>query len=329
MRPPFQERFQVYVLGPDQDPRLALIAPGQVVSRIQLRMDTDAPFKLRARALRQQYTAIGESTFNLGTQDALQFLATKWTGPREDYRQSDYVLESLQAPYFGGNGSPTKVSPEITYPPGGTLTLDLVNTGVNPIVNLVFYWIGVNLYPWGARPAPTYPADFRGSNFAQPFIIDNLVFGAPPRLNQPFTCHTDGDFVVRAGLAAQICTLGLGEGAPQPGQLFPASEMFVKLKDWDGTAYMNDWVDINILFGMSGFISSIPVGPVPTFIPPYGTGAGLPGLIYPEIYLPMNHQLLIDLDNRQLAGPGPGIVGVTTTALLINFIGAKIFKGAR
>jgi hypothetical protein len=70
---------------------------------------------------------------------------------------------------------------------------------------------------------------------------------------------------------------------------------------------MNDWVDINILFGLAG------VG--------FGTGPGHPGIIYPEIYLPAQHQLLLDVQQS-----ATGVAGVD---LLINFIGAKVFKGAR
>ena len=101
--------------------------------------------------------------------------------------------------------------------------------------------------------------------------------------------------------------------------LSPATEMSIVLRDYNGMPYMNDWVDINILFGMGGFLAAYPVGPSPTFVAPFGTGPGLPGLIYPEIYLPANHQLLIDCQ-QSAAG--------AANQLLVNFIGAKIFKGA-
>lgn len=292
MRTPFQERFQVYVMGPDQDARLALVAPGQVIERVNLKIDLDAPFVLRRRAL-------GPVTADL------PFLKTKWTGPEGDYR-SDFILESLRQPYFGQNGSPKAVSPGITYPPGGTLSLDLVNTSSNPITNLIFYWIGVSLYPWGTLAAPTYPAEFRSMPFAQPFLAAAL--DAPEiRLNQPYTAKSDGDWVIRAGQAAQVGYLGGGDGGFYPGVLAPTAAMSIFLRDFNGMPYMNDWVDINVLFGMGNM--------------DFATGPGHPGLIYPEIYLPAQHQLLIDVQQS-----AAGLAGVD---LIINFIGAKVLKGAR
>jgi hypothetical protein len=195
MRPSLQERFQVYVMGPNQDARLAVVTAGQAIRGIHLKLDLDAPFVLRARALRQTFVTL--------TQAGLQFLKTQWTGPDQDYRQGDFILESLQQPYYGQNGCPKPVSPEIIYPAGGIISLDLINTGPGELDGLTFYWIGVNLYPWGVCPAPSYPAQFRGLTFAQPFLSNPLA--APEiLLNQPFRAKSDGDLVIRAGQAAQI-----------------------------------------------------------------------------------------------------------------------------
>ena len=293
MKPGFQERFQVYVMGPTQDARLASVAAGQSIEGINLKIDLDAPFVLRRRAL-------GPLT------SALAFLQTKWTGPTSDFR-SDLILESLRQPYYGQNGSPKAVSPAITYPPGGTLTLDLLNTGASPITNLTFYWIGVNLYPWGYLPAPTYPAQFRGETFAQPFVVQALT-NPFVRLNIPFTARTDGDLVIRGGQAGQI---GVRQAMCPPtfsaGVLTQTNAMSVVLRDYNGMPYSNDWVDINVLFGMAGT--------------DFGTGPGHMGIIYPEIYLPAQRQLLIDVQQS-----AAGTAGVD---FLINFIGSKVFKGAR
>jgi hypothetical protein len=53
------------------------------------------------------------------------------------------------------------------------------------------------------------------------------------------------------------------------------------LKDYNGLPYMNDFVDVNVLFGIGGVA--------------FGTGPGHPGIIYPEIYLPAQQQLFIDI----------------------------------
>jgi hypothetical protein len=306
MKPPLQERFQVYVLGPTQDGRLASVAAGKTVLKLELKVDTDAPFLLRSRAIRQKFQ--NEVANEGGTQAGLQFLKTMWTGPHQDYRQSDFIPESLQQPYYGYNGNPKPVSPEIAYPPGGIITLDLMNTGPAALTNLTFYWIGVNLYPWGMVPSPSYPAKFAGETYAQPFIVPGL---ATPeiRLNQPFTCKPGADFVIRGGQAAEI---------PSTGVLQPASEMSIVLRDYNGMPYMNDWVDINILFGQSNFLASVPVGPVPQFVQPFGTGAGSHGLIYPEIYLPSDRQLLIDVNHSCSGGAADDLV--------INFLGQAVYQ---
>jgi hypothetical protein len=293
MKPKFQERLQIYVMGPNQDSRLASILPGQSVPKINLQMDLDAPFVLRSRA-------IGP------VQTGLVALKTQWTDSEQQYRQSTPLLESLQQPYYGQMGNPKPVSPEIVYPAGGTLTLDLINAGVDTLTNVVFYWIGVNLYPWGTLPAPTYPAEFRATTFAQPFVAQAL--GTPEiRLNQPFKAKSDGDLVIRAGQAGQVGSFGGADGGFVTGTLTFTSAMSVVLKDYNGMPYSNDWVDINVMFGMGGQA--------------FGTGPGLPGLIYPEIYLPMNRNLFIDVQQS-----AAGAVGVD---LMINFIGAKIFRGSR
>ena len=293
MKAPYQERFQVYVMGPNQDARLASVAAGQVVDKINLKIDLDAPFVLRSRA-------VGPVT------DALAFAKTQWTGPNGDYRQSVRILESLQQPYFGQNGSTTPVSPGIVYPPGGTLSLDVENVGVNPITNLTFYWIGVSLYPWGYLPSATYPSEFRGETFAQTFV--RAAMGAPQVIsNLPFTAKTDGDLVIRGGQAGQV---GYRGGCPVvlvPGALTHTTAMSIILRDYNGMPYMNDFVDLNVLFGMAGQY--------------FGTGPGHMGIIYPEIYLPAQRQLILDVQQS-----AAGTVGVD---LMINFIGNKIFKGAR
>jgi hypothetical protein len=128
------------------------------------------------------------------------------------------------------------------------------------------------------------------------------------RLNQPFTAKSDGDLVIRGGQAGQVGVMGAGcPPVVQPGILSRTSAMSIVLKDYNGLPYMNDWTDINVLFGMAGVN--------------FGCGPGNMGIIHPEIYLPALRQLLIDVQQS-----AAGTAGVD---LLINFIGAKVFKGAR
>lgn len=300
MRPQFQERHQDYVLGPNQDARLAHVAVGAVIEGLTLQLDSDAPFVLRGRAVRQSYDR------NL-TQNGLQFLKSKWTGPTKDYRQQAYVLESLQMAFFGQYGNPKPVFPPILYPASSVLVLDIWNTGAIELTNLTFYWRGVKLFPWDAVPAYTYPPKFAGLNFSYPFTV--LALGPTERRdNQIWTNKGDADFVLRAGQAGPVSA-----GAQVP----TVAEVFFRLKDHTHKPYSNDFVHIDILFGAGNMPATIPVGIVPVYIPPVGTGPALPGLFYPEIYVPKLGQLFYDVlraDGGQAAANVP-----------FNFIGGKVF----
>ena len=304
--PALQERMHTYVLGPTQDSRLASVAAGAYVSGVELQLDSDAPFVLRSRAVRQAY----DSSL---TQNNLQFLKTKWTGPVQgDFRQQDYILESLQMAYFGQVGNPKPFRPSITYPASGLIRVDLFNSGANAITNLTFFWRGVKLFPWGSVPAYKYPAAMKSETFSYPINITALG-PAETRLNLLFQVKADADFVFRAGQATPPFVIG-ERGARQ------FSEVGMILYDWNKKPYMNDYVPLDILFGAGSWPAAFPVGATPNFIAPFGTGPEQPGLIYPEIYIPRLNQLIYDLQRTD------GIVGENQNEdFLINLIGSKVF----
>lgn len=294
-----QERHFDYVLGPNQDGRLANVAAGAEFDDVILQLDKDAPFLLRGRAVRHAYSA-------LLTQTGLQFLKTKWTGPNNDFRQQDLILESLQMAYFGQGANPKPIFPQIYYPAGSTLRVHLRNTGAGALTNLTFYFRGVKLFPPGTVPAYTYPPKFAGLTFSYPFTV--LAMATETRYNQVWINKTDADFVLRAGQAGPV-QVGV--------QRVTLAEVFFRLKDHQYKPFSNDFVHIDILFGSGNMPGTIPIGPVPAFGSPIGTGPPLPGLFYPEIYVPKNEQLFYDV---QRADPA-GIVNVP-----ISFIGAKVFQ---
>lgn len=296
-----QERHFDYVLGPNQDARLASVAAGAVVTEVQLVMEDDAPFVLTGRSLRQAYTSAL-------TQANLQGLKTKWSGPTRDYRQQGFVLESLQMVYYGQLGSPKPIVPGIEYPPRSVLMLDLINTGPT-ITNLSFYFHGFKLFPPGAVPAYTYPKRMASQTFAYPIPVTALGV-SETRLNQIFTCKADADFVLRGGQGITISSSG--------GRTL--AEVAIRLKDQMKNPYSNDFVPFDILFGTGAFPAVIPVGPTPSFVTPFGTGPGQPGLWYPEIYVPKNHQLIYDLQRAD------GVGGANQAEdFVFNFIGGKVF----
>jgi len=305
--PQLQERHHDYVLGPNQDSRLASVAPGQEIDNIELQLDPDAPFMLRGRAVRQAY----DSSL---TQNNLQFLAMKWTGPqRGEFRQQDFVLESLAMANFGQDGNPKPIRPSITYPASGIIGVNLINRGPNPITNLTFFFRGVKLFPWGSVPAYRYPTSIKGISFSYPIPILNL---GPTEIRQNliFQPKPDADFIFRAGEATPPFGSGEGESRRQ------FAEVAIKLYDWSKKPFSNDFVPLDILFGGGTFPASIPFGATPDFIVPFGPGPGQPGLIYPEIYVPRLNQLLYDLQRTD------GNVNANQNeSFVINLIGSKVF----
>jgi hypothetical protein len=297
-----QHRHCNYVLGPNQDARLASVAPGQVIEECILVMEDDAPFLCTGRAVRQAYN----STLR---QDDLMGLKTKWTGPLRDYKQQGYVLESLQMAYYGQMGNPKPIVPGILYPPRSVLMVDLINTGASTILNLSFYFSGFKLFPKNTVPAYTYPKRMASQTFAYPVPVVQLGV-SETRLNQIFTCKQDADFVLRGGQGITISSVG--------GRVL--AEVAIRLKDHTKNPYSNDFIPLDILFGTGAFPATIPLGPTPSFISPFGTGPGQPGLFYPEIYVPRNHQLLYDLQRAD------GAVGSNQAEdFTFNFIGGKVF----
>jgi hypothetical protein len=75
-----------------------------------------------------------------------------------------------------------------------------------------------------------------------------------------------------------------------------------------------------VLFGSGGFPSVYPLGPTPQFIAPFGPGPGLPGLIYPEIYIPNHHTMWYSLKRSD------GAVNANQSeSFTIAFVGAKVY----
>lgn len=301
-RPAYQERHHDYVLGPNQDSRLTSVAAGAVVEKIKLTLDPDAPFALRSRAVRQKYAAEVRQT-------ALQGLSTRWCGPAQDYRMQTFIPERLQMADYGQAGNPGVIFPQIVYPASGVIQIDIFNEGAAAITNLTFYFRGVKLFPWGAVPGYSYPPKMSALAFTYPVLISALGV-SETRLGQTFTVKPDADFVIRAGQAT----------APFTGAGRTLSEVGIILRDFNKKPYSNDFVALDILFGAGSWPRSTPMGPTPQFSGPFTAGPSQPGLLYPEIYLPANHQLIYDVQRTD------GVVGSNQSEdLYVNLIGSKVF----
>jgi hypothetical protein len=300
----FQERHQDFVFpaffptvgGP---PPLAL-QPGETVAGLRFQLDADYPFELRSMAARIDYDVV-----NI-TQDGLQFISARWSGPNEDYRQEDFVpLNMLLGPYFGQYGNPRPVFPPVRYPRSGIISIDVRNDGPNPVTGFQLFFRGVKLYPLGSF-SETYPEKQARPPlpFLYPLLVPNLAVSDPPRLNQPFAPENDSDFVFRFGQAGLFLSLEI-------------QNVSIVLKDELWKPYSNAPVPASILFGRPLLPPVFPVGAA--FVSAVGPGASAPGLIVPEIYIPKNHKIWFDVYRDDAA------VGAAPLDYPLTFGGAKVF----
>ena len=306
--PRWQQRHQDYVIGPNQDSRLASVAAGATVTGIQFQFENDAPFLLRGRAYRVSYDNLDSKS-----QIGLNTLALRYSGPNRDFKGQGYIPQGLIMPYGGQGGAWKPVYPQIFYPAGSIIQLDLVNTGSAALTNLTFYFRGVKLFPWGMVPAYTYPKRFRTIPFVYPIAsvtqanltgsIQTLLT-ADKRLLQQFQVGNDADFVFRYGQSGPSY-------APSP------LEVFFILRDENQKAFSNDWVHHEVLFGPS--LGNYPCGG--TTIPAIGTGNSLPSCMFPELYLPANHLLYYDVMRADSGYAG----AATIPNFPVNLVGSKVY----
>ena len=111
-----QERHMDYVWS------LPTLQPGQPVT-VPFQVDPDAPFALRGLAARVPYDAAG-------TQNGLQSVSLRWSGPMQDYRQqSRNPIGIMMGAYFGQYGNPRPVYPQVRFPENGVTWIDIINNG--------------------------------------------------------------------------------------------------------------------------------------------------------------------------------------------------------
>jgi hypothetical protein len=306
------QRHYDYVLGPNQDKRLASVAAGASL-QVAVRIHPNAPFILRSRAMRVQYDS---SRYQTG----LNHLLLRWAGPDRMYTSQDYIRQSLLGPYFGQLGNPIPVWPNVQYPRAGTIAVDLKNDGSGALTNLTLYFRGVELYAPGAVKAYTYPATFGPLPYTFPQTVVNLPVtcgnftgATAPPVRQNFLTSkgkpiADADFVIRSAQA------GL------PFSATPVYETFIKFLDEDEKPYSNDAVHTDVMFGNSGFPATYPAGSSAA-VAPVGCGPALPGMFYPEIYVPVNHSMYYEVSRNDSS-----FAGAVPVTFPIGLAGMKVFR---
>lgn len=324
MTPGLVQRHHDYVLGPTQDSRLASVAAGQYIEGISLALDSDAPFVLRSRAMRVKYNDFGQGA---RSQAYLGSLLLRLADGDRVYRSQTVVRQSLLGPYFGQLGNPIPVSPQIVYPRQGVITVDILNDGATALTNLTLYFRGVKLFSPGAVKSYEYPSNIGLLPYVYPqgtysdtdglTLVRNVAVTQGP-LRQVFRVKGDADFVLRAGQAGVSASV-------QGNQSKPVNEVFVTLRDEDEKPYSNAPVHIDVLFGNSGMdktgLMFFPFGA--NSEDPVACGPNSPGLFFPEIYLPKNHVMYMDVsrDDSAYAGAGADVANIP-----IAFIGQKVFQ---
>jgi hypothetical protein len=298
MNPQFQQRHQDYVLA------LPTLAPGAVLTGIPLVLDPDAPFILRSRAVRIPYNDSRQ-------QAGIQFLSMRYTGPNNDYRQQFFVPQSQEMVYFGQMGNPKPVWPNVQYPASGTILIDVQNTSTSlTLTGAQVFFRGVKLFPYGSMPTYGYPKRCSIQPFIYPQTVVNLpVTQAANTLQQIFQVKPDADFVLRSVQAGPALT-------PLP------FECFIQFLDENLKPYSNAPIHLDLFAGNSATGNTYPVGPVPSYLPPVGTGASSPGVFFPELYIPRQHILYYYISRADAVYGG----ATATLNLPLSFNGVKVFN---
>jgi hypothetical protein len=332
--PRFQQRDHIYTLGPPLLPVanpvpqlpneyavLSSLAPGQQVLGLPVNLDKDAPWVMRRRALRIKYDSTQSGTTHIFT--GINQLMVRFTGHDQHYLQQSPVPQNLDGAFFGQFGAWKPSFPGVAFPAGGTFLVDIINNGPATLTNVTLYFRGVKLFPWGVRPDYRYPAVVSSIPYAYPInwtpassvtnplgAVQNLGI-TEVRLSQVFQIQDDADFVIRAM-------------ATGPVALVSTYEVFLIIRDFDQKPYSTGWVHHEVYGGQTtDRFNSFPSGGgfTPGFNP-YGTGASLPNVWFPEIYVPRNQVLFYDIMRLDSAFPNPPTVAQDFP---ITMIGAKIF----
>ena len=322
MRPEFQARDWTYVMGgpilqSQNWPGLLAVAANAQISKLALKTDPDAPFLLRSIAARVQY----DTTSTGHRQTGLNQLQFRFSGPTENYLQQVPVPLTLWTPWGGQLGNPKPMNRQLLYPANSSIFVDLINNGSTTLNNLTFYFRGVKLFPWGVRRFYPYPKRMSTIPFTymrgvSPPIGPTTLYNIPTTtgsgfgVRQQFQVTSDGDFVLRAIQAG-----------PTSNNL--SWEVFFRFRDSDEYPYSNDFVHADVYAGNATGPASYPTasGGTTVFQSAVAIGPSVPGLFFPELYIP-NQQYLIYEVYRADSGQGTA----ASQDVPIAFMGAKVFQ---
>jgi hypothetical protein len=313
MTPGFIKRHYDFVVS------VGTLAAGQQIV-VTGTLPTDAPFVLKARAMRCRYVPAFAGV-NVG-QTLLDEVNWKFAGPDNNYYAQDMTPFHLEADNWGQTPNGCWLQTPVVYQPGAPIESQVLNTGAVDIPGLVLYFRGFQLFPCGAVPGLTYPSVMATNDFQ---VVTGP--GTPERPGSTVTTpllqvtdlqrflqmkpSPDADFVLRCAQCLSVS--GLASLDPYP------LETFITLMDWNQKAYSNAAVHTDILFGTSKTWPS--------------TAAGLPGLngpqsglFTPEIFIPKNSFLYYDLSRAdQYLADDYGMLP-EPASFFIGWKGAKVYQ---
>lgn len=317
---------------------LASVPPRAQLTKLPLRTDMDAPFLLRSIACRVQYDNT-LSTLTPGSshrQTGLNQVLFRFTTANGQYMQQYPVPILLLTPFAGQMGNPLPMQRQVFYPAGSTIQVDVINNGPATLTNLTFYFRGVKMWPWSVRRWYPYPSGklstlpyayaFGQSPIEFPQLYNVPVtqpFGTPIRLQLNF--KQDGDFVLRSLQAGPQVPPGLS--SPSVNGNF-CWEVFFRLHDGDDYPYSNDFIQADVMCGNAQGPASFPTGvgmtgPATSFLSGFDVGPALPGVIFPEVYIPNNQFMWLDVARNDSSFVGMGAIAQDFPVV---FQGSKVYQ---
>ena len=178
---------------------------------------------------------------------------------------------------------------QVWYPPGGVIKIDLKNLnqapGNNGNIRIVF--IGTKYFPDNASVfAPNLPPCYQNKPYNYVTPTDIQMTAVSESLNN-FLPVVNSDFIFQC---AQI-------SYSAAGAFVNATDLGIRLKDYQGKYYDNDYIPIELLFGQHQ--------------------ADRPGILWPEIYVDQDQGLYFDLQRNDPA--------TEACSLQIRFGGMQIY----
>jgi hypothetical protein len=280
------ERHQDYQLN------LATLPVGGL-ENVELQLDTDASFA--ARLVKQRFTPTAvDGSWSYRFRTARGSLQSS-DGGTGGYRFDDFGKGTLKL------GNP--IYPELNYPAGGSILIDLINNTNAPLTNIKLLFRGSKKFADGSIENYTYPdkASLIPYVYPVPGQFGNVITVAQTQnvRNNQMLVTTDADFALRYAWCDSFALTAEYSAT--------YNQLYCMIRDQWNKAYSNVPIHIDDLFGSS---NSVATGSADNAV-------YRPGIFTPEIYIPANGQLYFDLFRTDSAGG--------TVTLQFSFGGAKVY----